>query len=88
LTGSQSVTSDVIFLDLFSRFDLRYNSRKGQYEYLDPAVSSVPSSPLAAPGVYQQITRSLSQYFFEDEMTSTSGRSRQGYCPIRMVTNL
>jgi hypothetical protein len=90
LTGTHSVTSDVIFLDLFSRFDLQHNSHKDQYEYVDPASSPSPASSPAQQQshghVYQQITRSLSQYFhFEGHL---SGSQRQTYCPIRLVNNL
>jgi hypothetical protein len=36
LTGEQSVSSEIILLDLFSVFDVRYNSEKDTYEYVAP----------------------------------------------------
>lgn len=79
LTGSQHVTSDIVFLDLFSPYEMNYNPLRNQYEYILPSSSQLVNNSQSYT-IYQLITNSITTLL----PTSTSS----SYCPITIRENL
>jgi hypothetical protein len=85
LTGSQTVSSEIVLLDLFSPFDVRYNPSKSQYEYLPPPSDTSASSPAGAvlrsqqtsSSLYRTISNTLSQW------VSGESEEEEEYRPVR-----
>jgi hypothetical protein len=82
VSGMDSVSADVLFLDLFSSFPMEYNEGEESYQYCCPDTSS-PITTISTTDFFSQLTETIGSMIRGRE----NGRLErtEGYCPLSIV---